>query len=71
MPRNLGILLGLSNTTGVLAGVFGTAATGYMCSMKEVFLMMLNQENVLNKQVKWSLGGTKISYRAVFDPYGR
>ena len=25
-----GVLLGLSNTAGVLAGVFGTAATGYI-----------------------------------------
>ncbi|XP_045794427.1 ascorbate transporter, chloroplastic-like [Trifolium pratense] len=29
-PRYAGILLGLSNTAGVLAGVFGTAATGYI-----------------------------------------
>ncbi|KAG6557162.1 hypothetical protein Mapa_001089 [Marchantia paleacea] len=29
-PRYSGILLGLSNTAGVLAGVFGTAATGYI-----------------------------------------
>ncbi|RHN72729.1 putative major facilitator superfamily [Medicago truncatula] len=27
-PRYAGVLLGLSNTAGVLAGVFGTAATG-------------------------------------------
>jgi len=25
-----GVLLGMSNTAGVLAGVFGTAATGYI-----------------------------------------
>lgn len=25
-----GVLLGLSNTAGVMAGVFGTAATGYI-----------------------------------------
>lgn len=25
-----GVLLGLSNTAGVLAGVFGTAATGFI-----------------------------------------
>ncbi|KAK9103662.1 hypothetical protein Sjap_020916 [Stephania japonica] len=29
-PRYAGVLLGLSNTAGVLAGVFGTAATGYI-----------------------------------------
>ncbi|KAL3693921.1 hypothetical protein R1sor_007572 [Riccia sorocarpa] len=29
-PRYSGILLGMSNTAGVLAGVFGTAATGYI-----------------------------------------
>ncbi|KAL6968500.1 putative anion transporter 4, chloroplastic [Sarracenia purpurea var. burkii] len=28
--RVQGVLLGLSNTAGVLAGVFGTAATGYI-----------------------------------------
>jgi len=31
-PRYSGVLLGLSNTAGVLAGVFGTAATGYILS---------------------------------------
>ncbi|CAI8590603.1 unnamed protein product [Vicia faba] len=29
-PRYSGILLGLSNTAGVLAGVLGTTATGYI-----------------------------------------
>ncbi|CAI9764851.1 unnamed protein product [Fraxinus pennsylvanica] len=29
-PRYAGVLLGLSNTAGVLAGVFGTVATGYI-----------------------------------------
>ncbi|CAM0880971.1 unnamed protein product [Alopecurus aequalis] len=29
-PRYAGVLLGLSNTAGVFAGVFGTAATGYI-----------------------------------------
>jgi hypothetical protein len=29
-PRYSGVLLGISNTAGVLAGVLGTAATGYM-----------------------------------------
>ena len=29
-PRYSGVLLGMSNTAGVLAGVFGTAATGYI-----------------------------------------
>ncbi|CAN4125654.1 unnamed protein product [Withania somnifera] len=39
-PRYAGVLLGLSNTAGVLAGVFGTAATGYILqkgSWDEVF----------------------------------
>ncbi|RRT77043.1 hypothetical protein B296_00016336 [Ensete ventricosum] len=30
MACSQGVLLGLSNTAGVLAGVFGTAATGYI-----------------------------------------
>lgn len=30
LPVFQGVLLGLSNTAGVLAGVFGTAATGYI-----------------------------------------
>jgi MFS transporter, ACS family, solute carrier family 17 (sodium-dependent inorganic phosphate cotransporter), other len=30
LPVLQGVLLGLSNTAGVLAGVFGTAATGYI-----------------------------------------
>lgn len=29
-PRYSGVLLGMSNTAGVLAGVFGTAATGFI-----------------------------------------
>lgn len=29
-PRYAGVLLGLSNTAGVLAGVLGTAATGFI-----------------------------------------
>ncbi len=29
-PRYSGVLLGMSNTAGVLAGVLGTAATGYI-----------------------------------------
>ncbi|EPS64644.1 hypothetical protein M569_10135, partial [Genlisea aurea] len=39
-PRYAGVLLGLSNTAGVLAGVLGTAATGYILqngSWDEVF----------------------------------
>ncbi|KAF3787898.1 putative anion transporter 4 [Nymphaea thermarum] len=39
-PRYAGVLLGLSNTAGVLAGVFGTAATGFILqhgSWKDVF----------------------------------
>ncbi|KAE9595508.1 hypothetical protein Lalb_Chr17g0339531 [Lupinus albus] len=34
-PRYAGILLGLSNATGVLAGVFGTSATGYILERGE------------------------------------
>lgn len=30
LKRLQGVLLGLSNTAGVLAGVLGTAATGYI-----------------------------------------
>lgn len=30
LGQSQGVLLGLSNTAGVLAGVFGTAATGYI-----------------------------------------
>ena len=29
-PQYSGVLLGISNTAGVLAGVLGTAATGYI-----------------------------------------
>ena len=29
-PRYSGVLLGMSNTAGVLAGVLGTATTGYI-----------------------------------------
>ena len=29
-PRYSGVLLGMSNTAGVLAGVLGTAATGFI-----------------------------------------
>lgn len=32
-----GVLLGLSNTAGVLAGVFGTAATGYILQKGKSF----------------------------------
>lgn len=34
-----GVLLGLSNTAGVLAGVFGTAATGYILQRGENALL--------------------------------
>ncbi|GKU93303.1 hypothetical protein SLEP1_g6908 [Rubroshorea leprosula] len=43
-PRYSGILLGLSNMAGVLAGVFGTAATGYILqhgSWDDVFVWNL------------------------------
>jgi hypothetical protein len=33
-----GVLLGLSNTAGVLAGVFGTAATGYILQRGKTLL---------------------------------
>jgi hypothetical protein len=43
-PNKLqGVLLGLSNTAGVLAGVFGTAATGYI----------LQKGNKTQKSQKW------------------
>ncbi|CAB4282214.1 unnamed protein product [Prunus armeniaca] len=35
-PRYSGVLLGLSNTAGVLAGVFGTVSTGYILQHVEV-----------------------------------
>lgn len=34
-----GVLLGLSNTAGVLAGVFGTAATGYILQHGKLSLL--------------------------------
>lgn len=44
-------MLGLSNTAGVLAGVFGTAATGYILQHgMSVILTLL----ALNKNVKHS-----------------
>ncbi|KAJ6837857.1 ascorbate transporter, chloroplastic-like [Iris pallida] len=42
-PRYAGVLLGLSNTAGVLAGVFGTAATGYILQRGQPRLMILRQ----------------------------
>jgi MFS transporter, ACS family, solute carrier family 17 (sodium-dependent inorganic phosphate cotransporter), other len=32
-PKYAGVLLGLSNTAGVLAGVISTAATGYILTV--------------------------------------
>lgn len=32
-PKYAGVLLGLTNTAGVLAGVISTAATGYILSV--------------------------------------
>lgn len=36
-----GVLLGLSNTAGVLAGVLGTAATGYILQHGESLLLLI------------------------------
>ncbi|XP_057789846.1 sodium-dependent phosphate transport protein 1, chloroplastic-like isoform X1 [Salvia miltiorrhiza] len=52
-PRYSGVLLGLSNTAGVLAGVFGTATTGYILQHG----ISLNYYNIsqLNLQKYWFL----------------
>lgn len=52
-PRYSGILLGLSNTAGVLAGVLGTAATGYI-------LQHGSWDNVFEVSVGLYLVGTVI-----------
>lgn len=43
-----GVLLGLSNTAGVLAGVFGTAATGYILQKGIIKLLDDLLNNFLN-----------------------
>lgn len=45
-----GVLLGLSNTAGVLAGVFGTAATGYILQKGIYGVYFLTSFVVLNKK---------------------
>ncbi|KAF4374350.1 hypothetical protein F8388_002248 [Cannabis sativa] len=52
-PRYSGVLLGLSNTAGVLAGVFGTAATGYI-------LQHGSWDDVFNVSVGLYLAGTVV-----------
>ncbi|RAL37331.1 hypothetical protein DM860_000025 [Cuscuta australis] len=52
-PRYSGVLLGLSNTAGVLAGVFGTAATGYI-------LQHGSWDDVFNVSVGLYLVGTVV-----------
>ncbi|KAL3530858.1 hypothetical protein ACH5RR_010180 [Cinchona calisaya] len=58
-PRYSGVLLGLSNTAGVLAGVFGTAATGYILqhgSWDDVFTVSVGL--YLVGTVVWNLFST-------------
>ncbi|XP_015873810.1 sodium-dependent phosphate transport protein 1, chloroplastic [Ziziphus jujuba] len=58
-PRYAGVLLGLSNTAGVLAGVFGTAATGYILqhgSWDDVFKVSVGL--YLTGTVVWNLFST-------------
>lgn len=58
-PRYAGVLLGLSNTAGVLAGVFGTAATGYILqhgSWDDVFKVSVGL--YLAGTVVWNLFST-------------
>ncbi|XP_030447427.2 sodium-dependent phosphate transport protein 1, chloroplastic isoform X1 [Syzygium oleosum] len=62
-PRYSGVLLGLSNTAGVLAGVLGTAATGYILqhgSWDDVFEVSVGL--YLTGTVVWNLfsSGEKI-----------
>ncbi|KAH7435220.1 hypothetical protein KP509_06G055000 [Ceratopteris richardii] len=52
-PRYAGVLLGLSNTAGVLAGVIGTAATGYI-------LQHGTWDDVFKVAVGLYLGGTVV-----------
>ncbi|CAN6471365.1 unnamed protein product [Victoria cruziana] len=58
-PRYAGVLLGLSNTAGVLAGVLGTAVTGYILqhgSWDEVFSVSVSL--YLAGTVVWNLFST-------------
>ncbi|XP_072975243.1 probable anion transporter 1, chloroplastic [Typha angustifolia] len=58
-PRYAGVLLGLSNTAGVLAGVLGTAATGYILqhgSWDDVFKVSVSL--YLVGTVVWNLFST-------------
>eukprot|EP00252_Welwitschia_mirabilis_P022890 TRINITY_DN6324_c0_g1_i1.p1 TRINITY_DN6324_c0_g1~~TRINITY_DN6324_c0_g1_i1.p1 ORF type:complete len:592 (-),score=91.91 TRINITY_DN6324_c0_g1_i1:472-2247(-) len=58
-PRYAGVLLGLSNTAGVLAGVFGTAVTGYILqngSWDDVFKVAVGL--YLAGTVVWNLFST-------------
>ena len=54
-PKLQGVLLGLSNTAGVLAGVFGTAATGYI----------LQKGKKLKKNVKSAVVSSSDTLKAV------
>jgi len=54
-PKLQGVLLGLSNTAGVLAGVFGTAATGYI----------LQKGKKLKKNVKSTVVSSSDTLKAV------
>lgn len=47
-PRQ-GVLLGLSNTAGVLAGVFGTATTGYILQHGMSFEIFMLSDEMLVK----------------------
>ncbi|GLT36806.1 hypothetical protein SLA2020_111610 [Shorea laevis] len=58
-PRYSGVLLGLSNMAGVLAGAFGTAATGYILqhgSWDDVFKVSVGL--YLVGPVAWNLFST-------------
>ncbi|OMP00414.1 Major facilitator superfamily [Corchorus olitorius] len=58
-PRYAGVLLGLSNTAGVLAGVFGTAATGYILQRgvgRVVHHRHIGLELILNRRKGPGLG---------------
>ncbi|CAB4294320.1 unnamed protein product [Prunus armeniaca] len=61
-PRYSGVLLGLSNTAGVLAGVFGTASTGYILqhgSWDDVFNVSVGL--YLFGTVVWNLFSTEVA----------
>lgn len=50
-----GILLGLSNTAGVLAGVFGTAATGYILQHGQLSQLSCHRPHLLLQLQTWSI----------------